>query len=64
MFPSNITRTSMTITDTDNDQLNFEKFSGSGEIRTHDLRVTSLLLDGAVGKASASNPKVVGYYPT
>ena len=37
-------KTSMMITDTDNDQLNFEKFSGSGGIRTDDLRVTSLLL--------------------
>ena len=34
----------MTITDTDNDQLNFEKFTGSGGIRTHGLRVTSPLL--------------------
>ena len=36
--------TSMKITDTDNDQLNYWKFSGSGGIRTHDLRVTSPLL--------------------
>ena len=36
--------TSMMITDTDNDQLNYWKFSGSGGIRTHDLRVTSPLL--------------------
>ena len=29
------------ITNTDNDQLNFRKLSGSGEIRTHDLPVTN-----------------------
>ena len=34
----------MMITDTDNDQLNIEKFSGSFGIRTHDLWVTSPLL--------------------
>ena len=31
----------MTITDTDNDQLNFEKFCGSDGIRNDNLRVTS-----------------------
>ena len=36
--------TSMMMTDTDNDQLNYWKFSGSSGIRTHDLRVTSPLL--------------------
>ena len=37
-------QTSIMITDTANDQLNFEKFSDSGGTCAHDLQVTSMLL--------------------
>ena len=40
------------ITDNDNDQLNFEKFSGSDGIQTVDFWVTSPLLFGLLLRAS------------